>query len=350
MAQCATGLEAVQKIADAVLYEGFLLYPYRKTSLKNQQRWQFGTLGAPGGADRTCMQTQCLVEGGWQTSVDVRVRFLQDETERQISIAQFPLGATPEVRRFQFPPIEGEVELRSEAVLPNLHRLTCRVMNLSTQSCLMSSTHTILALREGAFVSLMDPPEEYKQAAASCRNQGTWPVLAGTEGERRLMLSSPIILYDYPKIAPESRGSFFDATEIDEMLTLRVMTLSDQEKEEVRAAGESGREVLERTETLPQEAFAKMHGAIRGLRRAQEDAALPEFQRGDRVLLHPARRADIFDIALDGRIGIVESVERDFENNTHLAVTLEDDPGRDLGAAAQIGHRFFFRPEEVERL
>lgn len=337
-----TALETVEKIANAVLYEGFLLYPYRRSSLKNQRRWQFGTLGAPGGAERTFLQTQCLVESGRRTAVDVWVRFLQDETERHVSITGFPVRGAPEVRRFEFSPIQGELEVRAEEVIPHVHRLTCRVMNLSAQPCLMGSTHTILEVRDGAFISLMDPPEEYKQAAEDCRNQGTWPVLAGREGERRLMLSSPIILYDYPQIAPESRGDFFDGAEIDEMLTLRVMTLSDAEKEELRSAGANGREVLERTETLPEEAFAKMHGAIRGLRRG--------VQAGDRVRLHPARRADIFDIALDGRIAIVESVERDFEDRIHLAVTLEDDPGRDLGAAAQIGHRFFFRPEEVERL
>jgi hypothetical protein len=340
----------VEKIANAVLYEGFLLYPYRRTSLKNQQRWQFGAIGAPGGADRTSMQTECLVEGGWQTAVDVRVRFLQGETERQLSVESFQLGGVPATLRFGFAPIEGEVEVRAEEVLTHVYRLTCRVMNLSTEPCVMGSTHTILAVRGGSFISLMDPPAEYEEAAGECRNQGTWPVLAGREGERRLMLSSPIILYDYPQVAPESRGDFFDGAEIDEMLTLRVMTLSDREKEEVRAAGEGGREILERTETLPPEAIAKMHGAIRGLRRITKMEAALEFQAGDRVRLHPARRADIFDIALDGKVGIVEGVERDFEDNLHLAVTLEDDPGRDLGAAAQIGHRFFFRPEEVERL
>jgi hypothetical protein len=336
--------EALEKIANAVLYEGFLLYPYRKSSVKNQHRWHFGTIGPLGGSDRTSMQTECLIEGSRRTIVDIRIRFLQNETERELSFPEMRFGEPWEIQRFAFLPLEGEVEIKSTNVAPGLFRLTCRIRNLSTDNSAMSSTHTMLAVRDGAFVSLMDAPEKYKSAAAACRNQGTWPVLAGPEGERSLMLSSPIILYDYPQIAPESHGDFFDATEIDEMLTLRVLTLSDKEREELRTAADRGRDILERTESLPQEAFAKMHGAIRGLRKASPS----RFHKGDRVRLHPTRRADIFDIALNGKIGIVDAVEEDFESNTHIAVTLEDDPGADLGAAAQIGHRFFFRPEEME--
>ncbi len=209
----------------------------------------------------------------------------------------------------------------------------------------MLSVHTLLGVVDGAFVSLLDPPEEYRAAAAACQNVGTWPVLAGREGERQLMLSSPIILYDYPQIAPESVGDFFDGTEIDEMLTLRVLTLSDDEKRELRAGDDHAREILDRTEALPPEQVAKMHGAIRGLRKARL-----EFRQGDRVRLRPRKKADIFDIALDGKVAIVESVERDFEDRVHLAVTVEDDPGREFGIARQIGHRFFFSPEEVELL
>jgi hypothetical protein len=208
----------------------------------------------------------------------------------------------------------------------------------------MLSAHTLLGVRDGAFLSLMDPPEEYRAAAKACNNVATWPVLAGPEGERTLMLSSPIILYDYPQIAPESAGDFFDGTEIDEILTLRVLTLSENEKKEVRDGDDRARDILDRTEALPREAFAKMHGAIRGLRKASN----LEFREGDRVRLHPRKKADIFDIALDGKIAIVEAVERDFDDRIHLAVTVEDDPGRDFGVARQIGHRFFFGPEEVE--
>lgn len=311
--------EALEKIANAVMYEGFLLYPYRKSSVKNQHRWHFGTI-EPG----KVMQTECLVEGDEQTSLEVKVRYLSGETERELTVT------------------DQEVEFERVKVNDRLLRFAIRIVNRSNEP--MLSTHTLLAVHLGAFVSLLDPPEEYRVAASACRNIGTWPVLAGREGERNLMLSSPIILYDYPQIAPESAGDLFDGTEIDEILTLRVLTLSEEEKQEVRKGDDRARAILSRTEALPPEAYAKMHGAIRGLKKASQ----LQFREGDRVRLHPRKKADIFDIALDGKIAIIESVERDFEDKIHLAVTVADDPGRDFGIAKQIGHRFFFGPEEVE--
>jgi len=335
--------EPLEKIANAVLYEGFLLYPYRKSSVKNQQRWHFGTIGPVGGSDRTMMQTECLVESGGQTALDVKVRFLQEEIEREITLTGLSLGGPPSRHVFSFPPIAGAVEIESTLVSERVFRFTVRILNLS-EGASMLSTHTLLGVSEGAFISLLDPPAEYRAAAAACKNIATWPVLAGKEGDHCLMLSSPIILYDYPQIAPESAGDLFDGTEIDEILSLRVLTLSEEEKQEVRAGDDRARGILDRTEALPPEAFAKMHGAIRGLRKASK----LDFREGDRVRLHPRKKADIFDIALEGKIAIIEAVERDFEDNVHLAVTVEDDPGREFGVARQIGHRFFFGPEEVE--
>ena len=86
------------------------------------------------------------------------------------------------------------------------------------------------------------------------------------EGQRDTLLSSPIILYDYPQIAPESPGDLFDGTEIDEILSLRILTMTDEEKREMRAVDERARRILERTEALPPEHFMKLHGALRGLR------------------------------------------------------------------------------------
>jgi hypothetical protein len=341
--------EPLEKIANAVLYEGFMLYPYRKSSVKNQQRWHFGTIGPVGSADGNIMQTECLVEGDGETAIDVKVRFLQQEIEREIELCDFPLDSEGERRAFSFLPISGRVEVASARVSDRVFRLKVRIENLTEgagEESLMASSHTLLGVSSGAFLSLLDPPEEYRGAAAACQNTGTWPVLAGREGERSLMLSSPIILYDYPQIAPESAGDLFDSTEIDEILTLRVLTLSDDEKKEVCAGDDRARGILERTEGLPPEALAKMHGAIRSLRKASK----LNFREGDRVRLHPRKKADIFDIALDGKIAIVESVESDFENNVYLSVTVEDDPGRDFGVARQIGHRFFFGPDEVESL
>jgi hypothetical protein len=342
---------ALEKVANAVLYEGYLLYPYRKSAVKNRYRWHFGTL-APGGGEGSRMQTQCLVSGDERTAVTIKIRFLQDEEEREILLDEVRLNSAPERVEFAFSPIRGEVEVVSQPVTRDAFRLSVSIVNLTPDDDEekskrpMLSTHTLLGVIAGAFVSQLDPPEGLKSAAAECWNIGSWPVLGGAEGEHDLMLSSPIILYDYPQVAPESSGDFFDSTEIDEMLTLRVLTLTEDEKQEMRSGDERARAVLERTEGLPPEHMARLHGAVRSLRNASRLA----FQAGDRVRLRPRKRADIFDIALDGKTAIVESIERDFEDRIHVAVTVEDDPGSDLGVDRQIGHRFFFTADEVELL
>jgi hydrogenase maturation protease len=133
------------------------------------------------------------------------------------------------------------------------------------------SAHSILSVDGGEFVSLLETPEEFKEYAAQCKNVGTWPVLVGEEGQRDAMLSSPIILYDYPQIAPESAGDLFDGTEIDEILALRILTLTEDEKREMRQGDERARQILERTEALPEEQFLKLHGVLRGMRPVQGD-------------------------------------------------------------------------------
>jgi hypothetical protein len=71
------------------------------------------------------------------------------------------------------------------------------------------------------------------------------------------------------------------------------------------------------------------------------------LHRGDRVRIRPRRRADIMDIALDGRTAVVESIERDYDDLVHVALLVDDDPGRDLGAMRQPGHRFFFSLDDI---
>jgi hypothetical protein len=73
-----------------------------------------------------------------------------------------------------------------------------------------------------------------------------------------------------------------------------------------------------------------------------------EVKKGDRVRLWPQRQADIFDMALAGKVATVEAIEQTVEDEIYLAVTVDDDPGSDLGNLRQIGHRFFFRAAEIE--
>jgi hydrogenase maturation protease len=173
--------------------------------------------------------------------------------------------------------LSGSVEIESQECRDGVIKVTACIRNLTSSESTQQqsradalmysfvSTHTILSVENRQFISLLDPPENLKGLVAECKNVGTWPVLVGEEGDRSTMLSSPIILYDYPQIAPESPGSLFDGTEIDEILSLRILTMTDEEKHEMRQSDQRAREILERTENTPPEQFMKLHGALRGL-------------------------------------------------------------------------------------
>jgi hypothetical protein len=349
------------------------------------------------------MQTECLVRNeSHDAALEVTVRFLQplarktgeevwlEAIEREVKLAPIPLNPPIEqVHKFSFPAAQsvdkevtrsnemicGRIELETLPVERLVVKISARIFNdtpmpagMDNQDAVLmrtfASTHTILHASGGKFVSLLDPDPDCVELARACRNIGTWPVLIGDKEKHEddTMLSSPIILYDYPQIAPESAGELFDSTEIDELLTLRVQTLTDIEKNEMQRVDEHARKILERAENLRPEQFLKMHGTLREVRTANEEFFNPAQQRdsatvngvtlktGDRVRIRPKRRADVMDIALEGKIAIIEAVEEDVDKNVHFAVVLEDDPGRDIGLMRHVGHRFFYAADEVEPL
>lgn len=180
--------------------------------------------------------------------------------------------------------IAGEIKISAESAGDDVFKVSVHVQNVTSMEIPVAdrdatlrrslvSTHTILGVKDGEFVSLLEPPEELKQLASGCKNVGAWPVLVGEPGQRDTMLGSPIILYDYPQIAPESPGDLFDGTEIDEILSLRIMTLTDEEKREIRESDDRARQILERTDAMPVEQFMKLHGAMRSLRPLKEEAS-----------------------------------------------------------------------------
>jgi hydrogenase maturation protease len=246
----------------------------------------------------------------------------------------------------------------NQTSLPNELLETQEAIALRT----FASTHTILHAGGGECISLLDPPGQYLEAAKACRQIGAWPVLVGDEHAhgRDTMLSSPIIHSDYPKIAPESAGDLFDGTEIDEILSLRIQTMTEAEKSEMRQLDEYARRILERTENLAEADMLRMHGVMREERPPNEEFFNPSrpleqvtvqgvrLKAGDRVRIRPKKRADVMDIALEGKVAIIESVQEDLEGVAHLALILEEDPGRDLGLLRQPGHRFFYGADEVE--
>src|ERR1035437_4608485 len=391
--------EAAEKIAAAVLYEGYILYPYRATSTKNVQRWNFGTLYPQDYAeaqrpDETFrLITECLLTADAASTLNIRARFLQlvrrragttqeweEGIERSVELTDlalvelqsrffshlFSFKVTHTVTNTEIDSpipqdISGRLEIQVEQVRDGLLKLSLELINttpltdayeVSRKDAMLQafvSAHVLMGVTGGDFVSLLETPEELRETAAECKNVGVFPVLVGEQGQRDIMLCSPIILYDYPQIAPESDGDFFDGTEMDEMLALRVLTLTEEEKAEMRNVDDRARRILERTETLPQDFLMKVHGAIRGLRPVSENSATaqpeidmvpigewnpldekaaPESVRvfgtelkvGSRVRLWPQKTADIMDMALEGKSAVIEAIEQDFEDNIQLAV------------------------------
>jgi hypothetical protein len=464
----AEHLEHARRVADAILYEGYLLYPYRQSAQKNQARFQFGVLMPPGYVhldphERSASQTECLVECAADAAAEVTVlaRFLQLR-HRSVECVVPNTGDLQPVRSLEVDGTEyttweeaAEREDRVSAPLADLlqggvltselHiggsetsdeliaadgqvagrlvrstgaiagvitvgaerasgpygaiRLRVRIENhtvppvaLRTRdeglAFALIAAHVLIEVPGAKFLSMTDPPEWAAGEVAACQNIGTWPVLAGPPGCRDLMLSSPIILYDHPEVAAESAGDMFDATEIDEILTLRTLALTDAEKREARATDVRAADLIDQLEHLPPEMFEKLHGAIRYLgsggtpkpaatdgRDGEPDARLAEKRElpwwdpgadttvspatdhvtvqgvklasGARVVMRPgSRRADAQDLFLAGREAVVQAVLHDVDGNVHVAVTPADDPAADLQRSH--GRFLYFAPDEIE--
>jgi len=300
-------------------------------------------------------------------------------------------------------PLTGSVSVRATP-LPGpwqAARLTVRVTNESDGAAGGSSpageaaasreealpgalvaAHVVITVSGGSFLSMTDPPEWASAQVAACQNKGCWPVLAGPEGGRQVMLAAPIILPDHPQVAAESPGELYDGTEIDEILTLRTLALSDEEKAAARATDPRAAALIDRVDAMDAPTMAQLHGTIRAMtaHRPAAEPASPAGPAGDgehvpwwdpgadasvspgtdyvivaghrvasgsRVILRPgARRADAQDMFLAGRAALVEAVLLDVDDTAYLAVTLADDPAADLQSAH--GRFLYFSPDEVE--
>ncbi len=464
-------IEDARRVADAVLYEGYLLYPYRATSGKNQVRWQFGVLG-PEGAEQagtgegSHLAMQCLLRAGSESELVVHLRFLQVqqrlteapdagggfvevaeltiddqrwyswdeavevEDEHLVRFAELGAGCSWTVVAEAGAETEELVDRRGAVAgrlirrrnrvravvhaelepVDGLYRLTLSVDNLAAASGLskdealrrsLVGTHLILETHDPQtqFVSVIDPPEDAGQAAQGCHQQRCWPVLAGPAGSTDLVLGSPIILYDYPEIAPESPGALFDACEIDEILTLRVMTMTEEEKAQARATDPRARDIIERCDQMTPADLQQLHGILRdphggevpqpaessipdayaeAIAAVEADADTPWFDTGevpwwdpaidervqpelDAVLIdgvlvskgslvrvHPSRRADAQDLFFADQVARVTAVISDVDGQTHVALVLVDDPAAELHD--WYGRYLYFAPEELEPL
>lgn len=475
-------ISVARAVADAVLYEGYLLYPYRASSQKNQSRWQFGILGPPGAAaaglgEEPEMFAECLLQPRGHASVDVCARFLRlqrrvveradstgltstgfipvdeltvsstrwlswdEATEHEVSFGPFPVEELMAARQLsivipaetQIEPLTDEsgagvgrlvrrsgelrgtltlgvTELRQESETPSgapLMRLRVAFENAGNGSfsddagaiaASFIGAHVLLSLAGADFVSIVDPPPKARMAAADCRQKRFWPVLAGPDGQQDILLLSPIILYDHPQIAPESSVALYDSTEIDEILTLRILTMTEAEKADARATDARAAAIIDRCEAMTIEQLQQLHGALRDPRSpvfGAEDADAVDFPvlfddsqlvddsqlldsngtahwwdpdvdalvqphadsvlvdgvpvaRGSHVRINPKRSADAQDMFFAGQTGIVASVHFDVDGSTHIGVTLDVDPAAELHE--WFGRYLYFAPEEIEPL
>jgi hypothetical protein len=397
---------AAERVADAILYEGYVLYPYRASAAKNQLRWQFGVVAPrpPQEEDGEpwYSQTECLialpppsVPGAFEQArrlarVFVRLRFLRPRSATTPAAGEAPPGAdrwlegVPHVLdleplQFDVVPAMRAVALDAGGVticvllearfVDGLIKLRVRVENKEPWLPAFAgdrdemlrhslvSAHLLLAIEGGEFVSLLEPPPPLASTAGTCANRHVWPVLVGDRGRRALMLSSPIVLYDYPAVAKESPGDLCDAAEIDEILSLRILTLTDDEKREARATDPRSRAIVDRVESLSPEAMASLHGTMRGADFFNPPATAPPDEafvlidgarvgKGARVWLRPKRRADTMDIFLRDQAATVAGVYRDVDDRVYLAVTVDADPAAALHES--FGRFFYFDPAEIE--
>lgn len=462
-------LDQVRAIADAVLYEGYLLYPYRASSSKNQSRWQFGVLGPPEAdpesfAELPEMSMQCLLEPtppddagepGGRSSLTVRLRFLhlqtrdverregdrhvpveelvvdggsvlswQEATECEVAVPAYPLELLPD----DFAPVETHLQIpgaeeiealldhqgrpvgrivrrrapltavvriaaevddgfvRVEITVRNTHPERALTKDDATRTSLIGAHVLAVAAGGVRFVSLLEPPPAAVEPAARCRQHRCYPVLVSPAGSTDVLLGSPIILYDHPEVAAESAGALFDSTEIDEILTLRVMTMTDAEKAEARATDPRAAEIIDRCDAMSPETLQQLHGVLRDPHRpvaatsggdvrdaeppvfgtgdvpwwdpAADTSVRPESDavviggvrvtRGSLVRIHPSRRADAQDLFYAGQVAKVTAVLSDVDGGSHVALVLLDDPAADLHE--WYGRYLYFDPDELEPL
>jgi hypothetical protein len=443
--------DRARAIADAVLYEGYLLYPYRATSAKNQSRWQFGVVGPPGASEAGAgedhsMSAQFLIDGDSELTFIVRFLQLQhrnaerevgggrfqpvdeltsglkswvtwdEAVECELSFGPFDLADLARTRTLEVAvaeardteDVDGGRLIRTRAAIraelnvaaerdEGFTRVSVSVNNTGAATTdkaaaiatSLIGTHIIAEVVGGEFVSLLEPPESAAGPVSRLAQHRCFPVLAGRPGERDLLLISPIILYDHPEIAEQSDGALYDSTEIDEILTLRVMTMTDEEKAQARATDPLAAAIIDRCDSMSPEAMQQLHGILRNPHagthsdprldeldeqmrtaglipeipdgvdwwdpvadtavRPDIDAVLVNGVRvaaGSRVRLRPNRRADAQDIFFAGKTARVTSVHEDVDGQQYVGVIVEDDP--DVEMPDSYGRYLYFAPDEVE--
>ena len=275
-------MKNIEKIADAILYEGYNLYPYRKDALKNQKRFNFGIVSAE---KETFQNLECLIlSENSDAEISFKIRFLQIENSQDWQSViprecsnSVNLREILDVRKSfdfsfsadeSFLELNGKIEVFATKLDENLYKLKLILQNLTqcenaeSNVSNLISTHQILNVKNAKFLSLLETPEEFQKFSQTLENKNVFPVLVGDKSKQNSIFASPIILYDFPKVSENSFAEMFDGTEIDELLVLSILALTDEEKREIRRTDEKAAKVLDKIENMNKEDLLKLHAEM----------------------------------------------------------------------------------------
>ena len=360
----------VEQLVESLLHEGYALYPYTPGATKNATPTPFGIVyppayaaECPGAFDHARLESVALGEPG--ATLIASLRYLvstgprHEAAERRVELGPILLG-----ERVTLAFEGGRLSLRSTPGGEGGTLVRCCVHNtrvvrsgLTRGEALrhsLLSIQLLVRISSGRFLS----PLESGQGSVN-----TYPVLTGDRDDA--VLGTTIVLPDHPQLAPESGGSLFDSTEIEEALLLHIQALSDAEREQIERSDPAVREMVRRAAAATPGDIARLHGRVTlrdpvtteppaepaGLR--DPTAGEPEatvdgvrFVPGRHVMLRPGPDADLHARMLDGRAATIERILVDLDGKVHLGVTVDDDPGQEL--LRETGRYLYFFAPEVE--
>jgi hypothetical protein len=362
--------EALAQLVDSLLYEGYALYPYTPGATKNATPTPFGVVYPPtyaaecaGAFDHARLECAAVPDEGATFSATLRY-LVSSGSRHQAEERRVELGPVPVGERDTVTFEGGRLTLRSGPAAGDPVAVRCCVHNLRSiepgatraqalQHALLS-VQLLVRIRGGRFRSPLE---------AAGRSVNTYPVLVGERDDA--VLGTTIVLPDHPQLAPESRGSLFDATEIEEALLLHVQALTDEERAEIEGADPAVREMVARAAAATPQDILALHGRVTvrdpvTTTPPSEPAGLPDptageadatvdgicYVRGARVILRPGIDADLHARLLEGRTATIERILIDLDGRVHLGVTIDDDPGQEL--LRETGRYLYFFPPEVE--
>jgi hypothetical protein len=355
-------MTALDTLVETLLWEGHQLYPYTPSAIKNATPTPFGIVYPPAyaaGSPHRFARCKLQAIATGTHAFSATVHFLVAGVAERVPVAP------GEDVTFTAGGVAGRATMAVERFGP-LSRVTVEVVNTTEATAdvgraealerSLLSTHLVVRCAEpGRFLSPVAPPPEAVAAVMACVCVNTHPVLA-TKGDDAI-LGAAIFLPDHPQIAPESRGSLFDATEIEEALLLHVMALSDGERAELERADPAVRAMLARAAAATPSDIMALHGRVTisdpapaaGEQevRGEEEVVVGDrtIRRGEHVVLSPGSGRGATDHLLAGRSATVERIYLDYDGDVHLCVTIDDDPGQQL--MRDIGRYLYFKPDEV---